>query len=184
MFSSLLYHSPLIPNKQVIPPSEDEYSWDTSIFCLPIGILRVTAQKDTIWLFTVLKTSNLRLFLSWLLNWMLHLWMLLLPLMRSSHESSLTSSELIQATNFVRFLDYICFYIVIINVRHQEVHTYAWIVGNKIYTVSYGCGNQSVKLVGWVVLWLPYPASTTSCPIRNKNGTETAQTMNIHVVKE
>ena len=115
---------------------------------------------------------------------MLHLWMLLLPLMRSSRESSLTSSELTQATNCVRFLDYICFYIVIINVRHQEVHTYAWIVENKIYTVSYGCGNQSLKLGGWVVLWLPYPASTASCPIRNKNGTETAQSMNIHVVKE
>jgi hypothetical protein len=35
-----------------------------------------------------------------------------------------------------------------------------------------------------MVLGLPYPTSTASCPIRNKNGTETAQSMNIHVVKE
>jgi hypothetical protein len=142
MFSSLLYHSPLIPNKQVMPPSEDEYSWETSVFYPPLRLKRATVQKDTIWLSTVLQTSNLRLFLLWLLTWMLHLWMLILPLMRSSPESGLTSTEITQATNFFRFLDYICFYLVIINVRHQEVHTYAWTVENKIYTVSYGCGNQ------------------------------------------
>ena len=56
---------------------------------------------------------------------MLHLCTLLSPLRRSYPESSLNSSELTQATNFVRFLGYICFYIVVVNIRHQEVHTYA-----------------------------------------------------------
>jgi hypothetical protein len=35
-----------------------------------------------------------------------------------------------------------------------------------------------------MVLCFPYPASTALRPIRNKNGTETAQFMNIHAVME
>ena len=68
---------------------------------------------------------------------MLHLCTLLLPLRRSYPESSLNNSELTPAAIFVRFLGYVCFYTAVVNVRHQEVNTYAWIVENKIYPVIY-----------------------------------------------